>query len=223
VFANIAGFAVFLLVPYYLITYQQGSAVAGGLLLAVAPLGAVIASPISGWCLQRLTSYRLSLGGILLMTVGLASISRWHGNTSVLGIAGSLWLQGFGLGLFQVANMDFVMGTIPRFQQGVAGSLTTLTRTLGVIACATLGAVVFGWLQAYYTSQLSAAGVAVVDSQTQAFLPAFQWVFRGAAVVAALTYVVMWGSRWVVWRQWTATSPDHSLTRDTNERKTGHP
>jgi hypothetical protein len=167
----------------------------------MAPFGAVIASPISGWCLQRLTPYRLSLGGMLLMTIGLAGISRWHGTTSLLGIAGLLWLQGFGLGLFQVANMDCVMGAIPRFQQGIAGSLTMLTRTLGIIACATIGALAFGWLQTHYMSQLSATGMAGADRQAQAFLLAFQRVFQGAAVVAALTYVLLWSSRFVVRRE----------------------
>jgi hypothetical protein len=44
--------------------------------------------------------------------------------------------------------MEIVMGTIPRGQQGVAGSLTSLTRTLGVVAGATIGAVLFNLMQA---------------------------------------------------------------------------
>jgi EmrB/QacA subfamily drug resistance transporter len=197
ILANVAGFTILLLVPYYLLDYQRVSAVAGGVLLAVAPLGSVLASPVGGWLIQRLSAQRLSLGGLLLMTLGLASISQWRGSASTLLIAGALWLQGFGLGLFQVANMDFVMGTMPRFQQGVAGSLTMLTRTLGVVGCATMGAMTFGLLQAFFTTRLQAADLAVEATKTQAFVLAFQWVFQGAAVVAAVTCMLMWSTRFI--------------------------
>jgi fucose permease len=152
---------------------------------------------VGGWLIQRLSAQRLSLGGLLLMTLGLASISQWRGSASTLLIAGALWLQGFGLGLFQVANMDFVMGTMPRFQQGVAGSLTMLTRTLGVVGCATMGAMTFGLLQAFFTTRLQAADLAVEATKTQAFVLAFQWVFQGAAVVAAVTCMLMWSTRFI--------------------------
>jgi MFS family permease len=201
VLANIAGFSILLLVPYYLLNYQRVSAVAGGFLLGMAPLGSVLASPIGGWLLQRFTSHRLSLAGLFLLTIGLVGVSQWQSNTSTLFIAGALWVQGFGLGLFQVANMDFVMGTIPRFQQGVAGSLTMLTRTLGVVGCATMGVVAFDLLHTHYTGQLHASGMTAADIKAQAFVLAFQWVFWGAALVAALTCLLMWSSHLVAWRK----------------------
>jgi EmrB/QacA subfamily drug resistance transporter len=197
ILANVAGFTILLLVPYYLLNYQRIPAAAGGLLLAMGPLGSVLASPVSGVLLQRLPAHRLSLGGLLLMTIGLASISQWHGSTPTLCIAGALWLQGFGLGLFQVANMDVVMGSIPRFQQGVAGGLTMLTRTLGTVGCVSMGAMTFGWLQTSFTSQFQAAGLTVEATTAQAFVLAFQWVFRGAVVVAAITCILMWSTRFV--------------------------
>ena len=52
-------------------------------------------------------------------------------------------MQGFGVGLFQVAYMDVVMATIPRRQRGVAGSVAMLTRTLGIVSGATLLTLVF--------------------------------------------------------------------------------
>src|SRR6185503_17663283 len=47
-----------------------------------------------------------------------------------------LGLQGVGLGLFQVAYSDRVLATLPQSDRGVAGSLTLVTRTLGVIGAA---------------------------------------------------------------------------------------
>jgi EmrB/QacA subfamily drug resistance transporter len=195
VLANIASFTVLLLVPYYLLNTYQTSALVGGVFLAMAPLGTMLASPLGGWLLAHCASRHLSVCGLCLVSVGLLGISQWHAHTATALIVGMLGLQGFGLGLFQIANMDFVMGVIPRHQQGVAGSLTMLTRTVGVVAGVTLGAFLLGLLQARYTMQLEATGVALATIGPQAFLLAFQGVFQYAAMLAAIAAGLMWSNR----------------------------
>ena len=195
VLINIASFTVLLLVPYYLLNSYQASAFVGGVLLALAPLGTMLASPLGGWLLSRHASRHLSVCGLCLVSAGLLGISQWHAHTATALIVGMLGLQGFGLGLFQVANMDFVMGVIPRHQQGVAGSLTMLTRTVGVVAGVSLGSFLLGLLQARYTMQLETTGTSVAAMSPQAFLLAFQGVFQYAAALAAIAAVLMWSSR----------------------------
>jgi hypothetical protein len=200
VFLHVASFTVLLLVPYYLLTYYRASLLTGGVLLAMSPLGTMIAAPLGGHLLASLPAWQLSVCGAGLAALGLFGISYWHLHTALLLIVGLLWVQGFGLGLFQVANMDFVMGVIPRHQQGVAGSLTMLTRTIGVVGGATLGARIFGLLQPYYTTQLQAMAGASGDGATQAFLFAFRGTFWLAAAIAVLAGVLMWGSRFTAQR-----------------------
>jgi MFS family permease len=195
VLANIASFTVLLLVPYYLLNAYQTSTLVGGVFLAMSPLGTMLASPLGGWLLSRWASRHLSVYGLCLVSVGLLGISQWHAHTATALIVGMLGLQGFGLGLFQVANMDFIMGVIPRHQQGVAGGLTMLTRTVGVAAGVTLGAFLLGLLQSRYAMQLEAAGVSVATIEPLAFLLAFQGVFQYAAAMAALAAGLMWSSR----------------------------
>jgi len=195
VLVNIASFTVLLLVPYYLLNTYQASALVGGVFLAMSPLGTMLASPVGGWLLSRCASRHLSVGGLCLVSAGLLGISQWHTHTATALIVGMLGLQGLGLGLFQVANMDFVMGVIPRHQQGVAGSLTMLTRTIGVVAGVTLGSFLLGWLQSRYTMQLATTGASVTAIGPPAFLLAFQGVFQYAAALAASAAVLMWSSR----------------------------
>lgn len=195
VFLHVASFTVLLLGPYYLLTYYQASILTGGVLLAMSPLGTMVAAPLGGRLVASIPAWQLSVGGAGLAALGLFGISYWHVHTTLLLIVGLLWVQGFGLGLFQVANMDFVMGVIPRHQQGVAGSLTMLTRTIGVVGGATLGARIFGLLQPYYTTQLQAMAGTSGEIATQAFMLAFRGTFWLAAVIAALAGVLMWGSR----------------------------
>ena len=71
-----------------------------------------------------------------------------------------------GYGLFQVAVMDRVMATLPRTDQGVAGSLNTVTRTVGVVAGAS-------------------AGAAAVDAAVP-FMDGFALAMLGASAVSAL-------------------------------------
>src|SRR5262249_46622326 len=195
VLVNIASFTVLLLVPYYLLNSYQASAFVGGVFLAMAPLGTMLASPLGGWLLSRCASRHLSVCGLCLVSAGLLGISQWHTHTAPALIVGLLRLQGFGLGLLQVANMDFVMGVIPRHQQGVAGSLPMLTRTVGVVAGVTLGSFLLGWLQVHYTMQLETTGMSLAAMSPQAFLLAFQGVFQYAAAMAAIAAVLMWSSR----------------------------
>jgi EmrB/QacA subfamily drug resistance transporter len=207
ILAQVAGFTIFLLGPYYLLNYYHATASSGGVLLAMAPLGTVLAAPLSGWMLSRYTARRLSVCGLLLMAGGLGGISLWQIDAPVLLLASTLWLQGVGAGLFQVANMDYVMGVIPRFQQGVAGSLTVLTRTIGVVSCATAGTMMLALLQARYTAELQSAGLLAAEASRQAFILAFHWVFRGAAVLTLIAVVLTWSSRF-------AAVPARSATAD---------
>ena len=195
VLAHMASFMVLLLVPYYLLNIAQVPAWLGGLLLAMSPLGTMLAAPLGGRLVQRLASEHIGMAGLLLVSVGLWGVSQWQSQSALGLVATMLGLQGLGLGLFQVANMDFVMGMIPRHQQGVAGSLTTLTRTVGIVSGATLGSFAFGSLQARYTLELQTIRLPLEMLRPQAFLQAFQGVFAYAALVAALAAVCLWSSR----------------------------
>src|SRR5262249_48575696 len=197
VLVNSAGFTVLLLVPYYLLNSYHASAFVGGVLLAMSPLGTMIAAPFGGRLVSRFAASHLSLCGLALASAGLWGISQWQAHTAMVLVAGLLVLQGCGMGVFQVANIDFVMGVVPRSQHGVAGSRTRLTRTVGVVAGATLGSFVLGLLQARYTLQLQAAGVAEAALGPQAFILAFQGTFQYAAALAAVAAVLVWSNRFL--------------------------
>jgi MFS family permease len=94
-----------------------------------------------------------------------------------------LTLQGIGVGLFQVAYMGVVMAALPPQHRGVAGSLTMLTRTLGVVTGAALLTLVFHALEA---TEL-ASGAAPADG----FISAFRGTFHLAGLAATLAAAVM--------------------------------
>lgn len=143
VLVNMASFSIMLLAPFYLARVVEGDALKIGMFLCLYPVGAVIASLIAPHALRRLDALVLSQLGLSLAALGLFIASAWPIELSAGRIVAALALHGFGYGLFQVAAVDVVMSTVSRRQQGVGGSLNMLTRTLGVVAGASLGSVLF--------------------------------------------------------------------------------
>lgn len=185
ILANFAAFGVLILVPYYVVRIAGLDASAGGAVLAMSAVGTVVGSWLAGRLSQRLPIGSLALAGLLLHVAGLCAISVWTQATSLAVVAGTLFAQGVGIGLFQVGYSDYVTGALPAQDRGVAGSLTMVTRTIGVVLAATGLSAAFTHFQAI--AQLSQAPPA------EAFLAGFQSTFRcvavGLAVAVALSLV----------------------------------
>jgi MFS family permease len=159
-----------------------------GAVLATSSIGSIAASPLAGRIIERFPAARVAALGALLNGAGLSLIGGWAVGTSLAVVVAPLVLQGFGVGLFQVAYMDLVMGTLPPQHRGVAGSLAMLTRTLGVVTGATLLTLVFHGLEG---SPLVNGGPAA-----DGFLPAFRMTFCLAGIVSAVTGVAaVWLAR----------------------------
>jgi MFS family permease len=86
-------------------------------------------------------------------------------------------LVGFGAGLFQVPNLALMMAAFPPAQQGAAGGLAFLGRTLGSAAGVQATALLFdarlprdGFLAAFHAAFL-AAGLVCVLAAGLALLP----------------------------------------------------
>src|SRR4029453_7171230 len=96
----------------------------------------------------------------------------------------ALGLVGLGLGVFQTPNMSFVMGSIPRAQQGVAGSMSQMMRTLGVVLGVTSTSMLFSSRRVVHAERLQLSQV----DDPQSFMPAFQDVFLLAALVCLVAF-----------------------------------
>ncbi len=134
---HLTSFAVLLLVPYFL---RQGlfySIELSGLLLALGGAGAMAGSWTTGRLAGRFPVLGIAFAGATITGLGLLLIAQWENGLSPWLVAATLMLQGFGLGLFQVAYNDSVIAALPVEDRGVAGSLTMMVRTLGILGGAT--------------------------------------------------------------------------------------
>jgi MFS family permease len=181
VLVYLTSFSVLLFAPYYLVRFTDLSLPLAGTVLAASFAGSIVASPLAGRMISHFPAPGVAALGAVLSGAGLFLIGGWDVGASAVVIVVPLVLQGFGMGLFQVAYLDLVMGTLPPQHRGVAGSLAMLTRTLGVVTGATLLTLVLHGLEGL----LLANGGAEADG----FLSAFRATFRLAGVASAVTGV----------------------------------
>ncbi len=144
VLASVAGFSILLLTPYYLVNVLKLSALASGVVLALAFAGSLAGAPSSAWLVARIGQRPTAFAGIAVIGLGLLPLAFTGAGTPVALVALLLIVEGVGQGLLTVAYTDIVTATLSVRDRGVAGSLSLLTRTLGIVS----GASVLTTLQA---------------------------------------------------------------------------
>ncbi|HEX5454632.1 MAG TPA: MFS transporter [Stellaceae bacterium] len=192
---NVAGclmylvtFSVMLIAPYFLVRYTGLSLPFAGAVLASGFVGMAATSSLAGMLVGRVGAGRVGPLGAVASGAGLFLVGSWHPDTAPAAMVLTLALQGAGLALFQVAYMEIVMAALPLADRGVAGSLSMLVRTLGVVLGAALLTLGFHALQ-------HAAPGAASESEA-AFLTGFHGIFRLCGVAAMLAGGLVALSRW---------------------------
>jgi EmrB/QacA subfamily drug resistance transporter len=184
----LTSFAILLLGPYYLVLFAGLSVPMAGSILGASFVGSLIASPLAGRIVEHIPAGRVAALGAFLSAAGLGMIGGWEVGAAqrTIVILATLVLQGFGIGLFQVAYMDIVMRALPRDRRGVAGSITMLSRSVGVVTGATLLTLVFHTFEA--------APLATGEPAAVSFLTGFRATFWFAGTLAALAGLLLAGA-----------------------------
>ena len=179
---SLAGFSVLLLVPFYLSRFGGLSA------LHDRPAARLLACRHGRRGTARRTAddtrrtRLLALLGAGGMAIGQMLIGTADATPNIPMLAAAMVLQGFGVGLFQVAYFDIVTASIPRADRGVAGSLVMMTRTLGTVTGATVLMLLF---QTWRDS-----AVAEGAQEVPAFIAGFGFTFRVAAALPTVVVIL---------------------------------
>ncbi len=187
----LVGFAPFLLVPYYLVRATDYSLAVSGIILATSPLGQAVSGPLGGWLLSwRPWAGRMALLGAVMVGVATIAMGNWDGQQDIWAMSLPLFVQGIGLGLFQVCILVVVTGRLDVRDRGVAGSLAQVSRTIGVVLGATC-------LSLAYAS-LNRGAVGDGLAEFEAFLSAFQSTFfyAGAGLLICLAVTLLRPRLW---------------------------
>ncbi len=148
VLVNLCCFAIMLLLPYWLADRSDYSPAGSGALLALFPIGSIVANGLAGTVVRHLAARQLVRLGVALSGLGLLAIGvaiSWEAPLAV--IAAAMFVAGIGLGVFQLGHADATTTQLPIAERGVAGSLINVTRLVGFVLGAALISVLYAWLQ----------------------------------------------------------------------------
>ena len=168
--------------PYFLTRISDYGPLQSGGVLVMWPLGMLIGSALAAPAARKLGRGRTALIGGALVAAGQLAVGQWPAEATPLSMLPGLLLNGAGIGLFQVAYTDIVIASLPRHERGVAGSLTILTRTIGIV----IGAAALSAALQLAEGRHLAAGLA----PPEAFVAAFQSVFLYSAMAFTVVFAL---------------------------------
>jgi hypothetical protein len=141
--------------------------------------------------LRRMDLRSAGLAAQGIMALGLASIGAVPMAQAWPFMALALLVQGVGLGVFQVVYADQVVATLPDSARGLSGSLTLVTRTVGIVGAA----MVWLWLMELLQIRAVAQGASKPEAIWAGTMGLLPWA---AGLALALLLLSVWrrSSRW---------------------------
>jgi EmrB/QacA subfamily drug resistance transporter len=178
-----AVYSVVFLTPWYLADAMRHDVFTIGMDMMAFALLTFFVGPVSGSLSDRIGSRGLAFCGMMVLTAGLALLSRLGPQTSNLDVAWRLAVCGMGAGLFQSPINSAAMGSAPPQFRGIASSILAVTRNTGMaFGIAVAGAIM------YSLAPFTARGHAGAFSGPQLinFLQGLHWAFLAGAALALL-------------------------------------
>jgi MFS family permease len=175
----VALFSYILFMPFYLQGLRGLTPLEAGLLLSLYPAVTAILAPFFGALSDRIGYKPLTVGGLGVTALGLALLSTLGTDSSLLWIGFLVALLGLGGAAFQSPNNSSVMGAVPRDRLGVAGSLNSFFRNLGMVSGTTLAVALFSLRT---RGGMTTAEAIALDPGS--FMDGFRFVVLAAALVA---------------------------------------
>ena len=184
--AMLSTFVNWFLLPFFVVESLGASASVWGLLLMLMTVATALASPLGGWLSDRWRPAYTITGGLTVATVAMASLSMLDVGSSVAQVAIGLVGVGVATGLFQSANANLIMGSMPANRLGMGGGIMGLSRGLGtVFSVAIMGAI--------FSARLGVREASLPEDQ--AFILAFQDAYKiavGLGVAAIAVSCTIW-------------------------------
>ena len=167
--------------PFYLQHILNMPPQRAGLIMTVYPVTAAIVAPISGYLSDKMGYKFPSLIGLIATCLGIYSMSFLTVNSSYLGIMLPMCLLGSGYGMFQSPNSAAVMSSVSKDKVGIAGSMNSLTRNLGMTFGISVSTTLFYSLTRL---KLGHAIIGTVTANSDIFIYAMRSVYIIGAIIA---------------------------------------
>lgn len=191
----VANFCFNIIAPFYTQSILNLSPSHAGLLMMLFPIVMVIVAPLSGALSDKIGSELLTFAGLIVMVIAQVGLAGLHGSSPIFLVGVWIGMLGLGSGLFQSPNNSLVMSKVPRTQLGIAGSINSLVRNVGMVVGITVATTtLFGVMSSLAGQRVTG----LVLGRPDLFLSGMHVVFMTSATIC-LVAAVLTG-----WRLWSA-------------------
>lgn len=195
----VALFCHTILLPFFLQDVRAYSPGICGLIMMTYPLLLSFAAPVSGHLSDKLGSEKLTFAGLILISGGLFCMSTLNEHSSIAVMVLFIAIMAIGNGLFQSPNNSLVMSTVPRDKLGIAGSINSLIRNVGMVCGIALSTTLL------YGTMSSKLGYRVTDyvaGKNDVFIYGMRVVYITAGCICLI------GAALTFWRMVTVPKED---------------
>ena len=175
--------AVLFMTPFYLQNVLGYRPSVAGLAVVPGAICMAMLGPISGRLSDRFGWRKFTVGGLLLSTTGISTLSRLSEDSSLLMVIPALMLLSCGMGTFYSANSSSILSAVERESHGVISALVNLIRNAGnVVSVAVCTAIVTATMAAMgYEPSLDAVRSGTSVGVEQAFTTGLKYAYFAMA------------------------------------------
>jgi MFS family permease len=169
-----------ILLPFYLQDFLNYTPFQSGIIVACQSLVMLMLSPIVGRvAITQVRRYRFIIVGLLVLAISQLGYANYGANQSIVMILLPIILNGVGMALAMTPNNSMTMSLVDVENAGVAGSINSLFRTLGMAIGIAFASNFLYFLMPGVTRITAKLGATYLHANRMVFLVAF-----GLSVVA---------------------------------------
>lgn len=176
-----------ILLPFYLQSYGKISPFISGLLLMGQSLTMLLVTPVAGYITDHWDRANLSIIGLMILLISQIGYAMYPRNMNLILIIIPIVINGIGLGLFLPPNNTITMSSVDDKLSGVAGSINSFARTLGITIGISMASILL-FVQLPKVKDIT-------PKLGMSFMHAFDHVFYVAVIISAFSLIM------VVWRK----------------------
>ena len=189
-FGFLASSTTTLLLPVFLLSFRQISAVSAGVIIALVAVGLGVGAHYAGRLYDRIGPRIPTIIGLVLQVVVSLGFAVSTDTTPLVLIGAGSAVGGVGLALWNVTNNGAMLGATPPAFLGVGGAFTNVTRTIGSVVSQALAAAIVTGVMASRGFDIPLGGLADTPGAGQAFNAGWRVAYLFSAAVSAALILV---------------------------------
>lgn len=175
------------LLPFYLQDTLKLSPLLSGFILMCVPIAMVVVAPISGALSDKIGSEGLTFVGLLIVCISQILFVFIGLKATIPYLMILTLLTGTGVALFQSPNNSIIMSSVEPNHLGIAGSINSLARNLGMVTGLSLSTTIL------YSSMSYSAGYKVtsyIEGRDDLFLYGMHIAFFISFMLCFLAFII---------------------------------